>query len=181
MGQEYARIEAQRREIEYRNWAATPQGQRTLAAYDQNQNASPTASSLPSSGWSLSSLFSHSPSTPTAISSSAPSGRPGPPPSYVDQRRAQAQELYRLEQKYFDDHRAEIERQIAEDRERQMKEFEQSPLGQVFGAPAAVGGFVKSLNPFAKKEDAEGGVVDEDKKNLETELKSQSGQVVGGK
>ncbi|KAL7410912.1 HAD-like domain-containing protein, partial [Mrakia frigida] len=91
---EYAKVETARRDIEYRNWAQTAAG-----------------------------LFSppSNPSNPS--SSSTASTKPGPPPSYLDQKRAQAQMMYGEEQKYWAQNKDEIERLQAEDRERQMEEF----------------------------------------------------------
>lgn len=92
---------------------------------------------------------------PTNLTNPTPSANapPGPPPSYLDQKRAQAQQMWGEEQKYWAQNKEEIERLQAEDRERQLEEFGKSPLGAVVNAPSNAVSWAKGLNPFARVEE----------------------------
>lgn len=64
---------------------------------------------------------------------------PGPPPSYVDLKRAEAQAMYLEEQKYWKENEGEIKRLMEEDRERQLKEMGGGTVMGMFGAMAGGG------------------------------------------
>jgi import inner membrane translocase subunit TIM50 len=83
-------------------------------------------------GVTLSGLFSSS-TRPTA-----PKG--GPPLTYLEQKRLEAQEFYKQEQAYFKSQEAYFQKMIDEDRERQTKEMSGSLFGMLTGqtGPAAV-------------------------------------------
>jgi import inner membrane translocase subunit TIM50 len=115
---EFAKIESTRKAQEYATWAATPAGKRALAKADKTSSASS------SGGWGLPSRSSllGAPAQPSLATLPKPTA-PGPPPSYVDMKRAEAQAMYLEEQKYWKANEGEIKRLMEEDRERQIKEM----------------------------------------------------------
>ncbi|KDQ12025.1 hypothetical protein BOTBODRAFT_113621 [Botryobasidium botryosum FD-172 SS1] len=75
-------------------------------------------------GFTLSGLFG-GPARPTSHT--------GPPPTYLEQKREEAQQLYRQEQEYLKANEAEFKRLRDEDIERQMKEMKGSLWGFLNG------------------------------------------------
>jgi len=75
-------------------------------------------------GFTLSGLFG-GPARPTS--------HVGPPPTYLEQKREEAQQLYRQEQEYLKANEAEFKRLRDEDIERQMKEMKGSLWGFLNG------------------------------------------------
>jgi import inner membrane translocase subunit TIM50 len=124
---EYNKVEAQRRELEYNTWAATPAGKRAIAKGEAGASGS---------SWSLSSLFGGQPPAPSTLKQD----KPGPPPSYLDTKRGQAQAMYLQEQKYWKDNEAEIKKMMDEDRERQLKEMGGGTVLGMLGALSGAGG-----------------------------------------
>lgn len=121
---EYNKVEAQRRELEYNTWAASPAGKRAIAKGERASSGS---------SWSISSLFGGQPQAPSTLQTD----KPGPPPSYLDVKRGQAQAMYLQEQKYWKENEAEIKKMMDEDRERQLKEM---GGGTVLGMLGALSG-----------------------------------------
>jgi len=76
-------------------------------------------------GFTLSGLFG-GPARPAA-------SHVGPPPTYLEQKREEAQHLYRQEQEYLKANEAEFKRLRDEDIERQMKEMKGSLMGFLNG------------------------------------------------
>ncbi|WVN87596.1 uncharacterized protein L203_102779 [Cryptococcus depauperatus CBS 7841] len=65
--------------------------------------------------------------------------RPNQPMTYLEQKRAQAQHIYKEEQKYWAEHADEFKKMIEEDKQRQLAEMKGSLLG-FLGAPKATEG-----------------------------------------
>lgn len=62
-----------------------------------------------------------------------PASSKGPPPTYLEQKRWEAQENYKAELEYFKAQEPTFKKLIEEDRERQQKEMSGSLFGMITG------------------------------------------------
>lgn len=88
----------------------------------KNQGAQPKRS-----GWGFGASSMRPPTSPVSISTDAGKGQP--PLSYLDLKRKEAQAIYQLEQKYWNDNKEEFSKIIQEDQKRQTEELK----GQLWG------------------------------------------------
>ncbi|KZO92262.1 HAD-like protein [Calocera viscosa TUFC12733] len=100
-------------------YAAVEAEQKRLAIEEWNRSH-PAGSSPGLGAFTLSSIFG-APGAPQ---------QPHMPQSYLEQKRAEAQQIYVEEQRYFAEHAEEMRRLIEEDKQRQLKEMK----GSLFGA-----------------------------------------------
>ncbi|TIB79249.1 HAD-like protein [Wallemia mellicola] len=105
---EWAKVEENMRQKHIENW--------------KNQGAQPKRS-----GWGFGASSMRPPTSPVSISTDAGKGQP--PLSYLDLKRKEAQAIYQLEQKYWNDNKEEFSKIIQEDQKRQTEELK----GQLWG------------------------------------------------
>lgn len=78
-----------------------------------------------------------------------PQSASGPPPTYLEQKRWEAQQNYRAELEYFRAQEPTFKRLIEEDRERQQKEMSGSLFGMLSGQSGPLALLTGNYDPAA--------------------------------